>query len=85
MKELQFEYEIENEDISKETFFDKAVPFNPNSKTEMIIMMNEICQKLNLTEEYPIKKLEVMLKYELPFFATTRNLARNWMVENFIF
>jgi len=84
---LQFDYEIENEQFDIKKFFDEEghLPFNPNSKIQMKVMMEEVCDKLTITDEYLVKKLEVVLKYDLPFFATTRNLARNWVVENFIF
>lgn len=51
----------------------------------MKVMMQEICDKLLISDAYLIKKLEVVLKYDLPFFATTRNLAKKWTLENFIF
>jgi hypothetical protein len=84
---LQFDYEIENEQLDTEKFFEEEgyLPFNPKSKTQMKAMMQEVCDKLSITDEYLVKKLEVVLKYDLPFFAKTRNLARNWVVENFIF
>ncbi len=84
---LQFEYEIEDEKLDIEKFFEEegSLVFNVKSKMQMQVMMQEVCAKLSLTDEYLIKKLELMLKYELPFFATNRRLARNWMVENFIF
>jgi len=74
---LQFDYEIENEHLSIEKFFEEEghLPFNPKSKTQMKAMMQEVCDKLSITDEYLVKKLEVVLKYDLPFFATTRNLA----------
>lgn len=84
---LQFEYDIPDEKIDVAKYFEEEgnLPFNTESKTQMKVMMKEICDKLALQNEYLIKKLEVMLKYELPFFATNRRLARNWMMENFIF
>jgi hypothetical protein len=84
---LQFEYEILNETIDIKEFFEEEgnLPFNTESKKQMQVMMKEVCDKLALQDEYLIKKLEMILKYELPFFATNRRLARNWMIENFIF
>jgi hypothetical protein len=84
---LQFDYKSEDENIDKNKFFEEEgnLPFNTESKTQMQVMMKEVCDKLALQDEYSIKKLEMMLKYELPFFATNRRLARNWMIENFIF
>ncbi len=85
--ELEFEYKNVNECIDEDKFFeeDGNLPFDSESKAQMQVMMKEVCDKLALKDEYLIKKLEMMLKYELPFFATNRRLARNWMVENFIF
>ena len=85
--DLQFEYKVMDETIDIKEFFevDSSVPFNTESKKQMQVMMKEVCDKLALKDEYSIKKLEMMLKYELPFFATNRRLARNWMIENFIF
>ena len=84
---LQFDYTLLDEDIDKDKFFKENgnLVFDTQSKNQMKVMMKEICDKLQLEDEYLIKKLEMMLKYELPFFATNRKLARNWMVENFIF
>ncbi len=85
--ELQFEYKTVDEEINIEFFFEEEgnLPFDTESKIQMQVMMKEVCDKLALQDEYLIKKLELMLKYELPFFATNRRLARNWMIENFIF
>ncbi len=85
--ELQFSYEVLDEPIDKISYFEEegSLPFNTESKKQMKVMMNEICDKLALKDEYLVKKLEQMLKYELPFFATNRRLVRNWMIENFIF
>ncbi|WP_024955843.1 hypothetical protein [Sulfurospirillum arcachonense] len=85
--ELQFEYKILDEKINKEEFFEKEgnLPFDGDSKIQMEVMMQEICDKLALKDEYLIKKLEVTLKYDLPFFAANRRLAKNWILENFIF
>jgi len=85
--EIQFEYKEVDEKIDTVKFFKEEgnLPFDTDSKTQMQVMMKEVCDKLALQDEYLIKKLEMMLKYELPFFATNRRLARNWMIENFIF
>ena len=84
---LQFEYDNSALTIDEKEFFEKNgnLPFDTECKLQMQVMMKEVCDKLHLNDEYLIKKLEMMLKYELPFFATNRRLARNWMVENFIF
>jgi len=85
--ELQFEYKVADDCIDSAKFFTEEgdLPFNTDSKRQMQVMMKEVSDKLAIQDEYLIKKLEMMLKYELPFFATNRRLARNWMIENFIF
>jgi len=84
---LQFEYEKENEQIDTDKFFEDEgnLTFDTESKIQMKVMMKEVCDKLQLKDEYSIKKLEMVLKYELPFFAINRRLVRKWTVENFIF
>ncbi len=84
---MQFGYKVENEEIDESRFFnnDGSMPFDTESKMQMKVMMKEVSDKLSIEDQYLIKKLEMMLKYELPFFATNRRLARDWMVENFIF
>jgi len=84
---MQFEYNLLDEKIDEEKYFEENgnLPFDTESKVQMQVMIKEVCDKLRLKDEYLIKKLEMMLKYELPFFATNRRLARNWIVENFIF
>jgi len=84
---LQFDYKNADESIDIEKFFEEegSLVFDTESKAQMKVMMKDICDKLHITDEYLVKKLEMMLKYELPFFATNRRLARDWMLENFIF
>jgi len=84
---MQFEYKLLDEEIDVKKYFEEEgnLPFDKESKIQMKVMMKEISDKLSLEDEYLIKKLEMMLKYELPFFATNRRLVRNWMLENFIF
>lgn len=84
---LQFTYLTENEELDETIFFEEegSLPFDANSKTQMHIMMKEISKELNLIDDYSIKKLEMILKYELPTFTATRRLVKNWMLENFIF
>jgi hypothetical protein len=84
---LQFQYLTENEKLDESSFFEEegSSPFDANSKTQMQVMMKEISKNLNLKDEYSIKKLEMILKYELPTFTATRRLVKNWMLENFIF
>jgi len=84
---LQFSYEKLN-DIKDEKIFlseEGNFSFDKNSEKQMLIMMNLIIEQLNLIDEYSIKKLETMLKYELPTFTITRKLVKNWVVENFVY
>lgn len=84
---LEFDYEIENEQLNIEKFLKEEgnLPFNPKSKTQMKVMMQEICATLSLTDEYSKKKLEVCLRYELPSFTANRKLVKNWVVNNFMY
>lgn len=84
---LQFEYKKTDEEIDVDNFFTEEgnLVFDKESSEQMKVMMQEICDKLLISDAYLIKKLEVVLKYDLPFFATTRNLAKKWTLENFIF
>jgi len=84
---LEFDYEIENEQLNIEKFLEEEgyLPFNPKSKTQMKVMMQEICATLLLDDEYLKKKLEVCLRYELPSFTANRKLVKNWVVNNFIY
>ncbi len=87
LTDLQFNYTLEDEDVTMSKFFEEegTLPFNTNSKIQMQMMMEEVCHTLALIDDYSIKKLEMMLKYELPFFTVNRRLVRNWVIENFIY
>jgi len=84
---LQLEYSIENEKIDNERYLNEEgnLPFNSNSKSQMKVMMQEICATLSLNDEYSKKKLEVCLRYELPSFTANRKLVKNWVVNNFMY
>lgn len=84
--DFSLEYSCTKE-IDKELFLndESNLPFDSNSKEQMRVMMSEIAKCLNLTEEYTLRKLEVVLRYELPFFATNRRLVKNWLMDNFIY
>lgn len=84
---LEFDYEIENEEINIQKYFKEEgnLPFNSNSKSQMKVMMQEICATLSLNDEYSKKKLEVCLRYELPSFTANRKLVKNWVVNNFMY
>lgn len=58
--------------------------FDKTSTKQMLIMMNRVSADLRL-DAYSMKKLEVVLREELPFFAVNRRLVLNWINENFLF
>jgi len=84
---LEFAYELENEEIDTKKYLNEEgnLPFNSNSKSQMKVMMQEICATLSLNDEYSKKKLEVCLRYELPSFTANRKLVKNWVVNNFMY
>ena len=59
-------------------------PFDKRSAKQMLLMMNRISSELQL-DDYSMKRLEVMLREDLPFFAINRRLILNWVSENFLF
>ena len=84
---MQFTYKKEFEDIDESTYFEEygSLKFDNNSRIQMQIMMQKIFTKLELKDEYSAKKLEQMLKYELPPFTINRRLVKNWVIENFVY
>ncbi len=84
---LSLSYEEDEKKYDRDTFFSKFgnEKFNSDSKQQMLIMIEEVTKELNLTDEYSIKRLEIALKHELPFFAVTRKLVKNWILQNFIY
>lgn len=85
--DLQFQYKKEDEKLDEKSYFESNahLPFDSDSKIQMQIMINAICNEIQHLDDYAIKRLEVCLKYELPFFASNRRLVKNWILENFIF
>ncbi len=86
-KMLQFDYENDNTLYDMSSFFTKdgSEKFIATSKKQMLIMLQTISNELNIEDEYSIKRVETMLKFELPFFAVNRRLVKNWVLENFIY
>jgi len=84
---LQFNYDLKDEKINVVKYFEEegTFAFNPNSLIQMQIMMQEVFIKLDLKDEYSAKKLEMMLKYELPSFTANRKLVKNWVIDNFVY
>ncbi|WP_458701637.1 hypothetical protein ACKGJI_05790 [Sulfurospirillum sp. 1307] len=87
MIELNLDYEKIDEKINKEKFLEEegSELFDNQSKNQMLVMIEIIINELGISDEYSIKKLECMLRYELPFFATNRRLVKNWVVNNFMY
>lgn len=83
---LELEYTCK-EKIDKEKFFEEngSNPFNTNSSEETKYMMKAVSEALNIEDDYRLRKLEITLRYDLPFFATNRRLVKNWLMDNFIY
>ena len=84
---LQFEYNEDKNIYDKNRFFTEegSEKFIDTSKKQMLLMLQTITNELNITDEYGVKKVEVMLKSELPFFAVNRRIIKNWILQNFIY
>lgn len=84
---LQFDdYQHDDTTYNEATFFEAegSEKFDKSSAKQMVMMMNRIAYDLRL-DEYSMKKLEIVLRDELPFFAVNRRLVLNWVNENFLF
>ncbi|WP_333804240.1 hypothetical protein [Sulfurospirillum sp.] len=84
---LQFDdYQPDAKDYNASTYFELegSEKFDKTSAKQMLVMMNRISADLRL-DSYSMKKLEVVLREELPFFAVNRRLVLNWVNENFLF
>jgi len=86
-KMLQFKYKNDSENYYKESFFEEegSEKFDINSLPQMLIMLQSIVDELNIEDEYSVKRLETMLRFELPFFAVNRRIIKKWVLENFIY
>ncbi|ACZ12292.1 hypothetical protein [Sulfurospirillum deleyianum] len=83
---LQLDYEKDMKQFDAERYFEEEghEAFDANSLPEMLMMLNQIGEDLHL-DEYSLKKLEIFLKTELPFFAVNRRLVRQWVQKNFVY
>ena len=83
---LYFDYDADERIYDEKRYFeeDGSEPFDKRSSKQMLLMMNRIGADLQL-DEYALKRLEVMLRTDLPFFAVNRRLILNWVSENFLF
>jgi len=83
---LQLDYQKDPKEYDATHFFEKegSEKFDANSANQMLIMLNQIGLDMHL-DEYSLKKLEIFLRTELPFFAVNRRLVRQWVNENFLY
>lgn len=83
---LQFEYQDDDKSYDEKAYFEEesSKKFDETSSKQMILMMNRISYELGL-DEYALKRLEVMLHEDLPFFTVNRRLVLNWASENFLY
>lgn len=83
---LQLDYQKDENSYDALSYFEEEgnLPFNSNSDLEMVMMMQRIGEEMSL-DEYSLKKLEIFLRTELPFFAVTRRLVLQWVTKNFLY
>ncbi|MDD4506401.1 MAG: hypothetical protein PHE60_08540 [Sulfurospirillaceae bacterium] len=83
---LQFDYGYDERYYDEKTYFEEesSEKFDETSSKQMLLMMNRLSYELGL-DEYALKRLEVMLHEDLPFFAVNRRLVLNWASENFLY
>ena len=83
---LQLEYTEDFKPYDETRYFEEEgnEPFNAHSSQQMQMMMRRIGETMGL-DDYSLKKLEVFLRTELPFFAVTRRLVFQWVTKNFLY
>lgn len=83
---LQFNYETDPNSYDERRFFEEegSEKFDETSAKQMLMMMNRLSYELGL-DAYALKRLEVTLREDLPFFAVNRRLVLNWASENFLY
>jgi len=83
---LQLDYQQDPNEYDAEHFFERdgSEKFDANSANQMLIMLNQIALDIHL-DAYALKKLEIFLRTELPFFTVNRRLVRQWVNENFLY
>lgn len=83
--ELRFLYAKDDESLSCEEFWkEEGGAFDKENKTHVFYMIQAVCEQLQL-DEYGVAKLESAIKTELPFFAKTRRIAKEWLMREFIY
>lgn len=82
---LRFSYKKSDESLSYEAFWkEQGGAFDKENQTHVFYMIQAISEELKL-DEYGLAKLESTIKTELPFFAKTRQIAKNWLIREFIY
>lgn len=83
---LQFNYEADEQIYDEQCYFNEEghQKFNEKSAIQMLIMMNRLSREFGL-DSYALKRLEITLHEDLPFYATNRRLVFNWASETFLY
>ncbi len=83
---LQLDYHSDPKAYEPSKFFEEegSEKFDAYSANQMLIMLNQIGLDMSL-DDYSLKKLEIFLRTELPFFTVNRRLVRKWVTENFLY
>lgn len=83
---LQLDYTEDTNEYHASTYFEERgnEPFDAMSAKQMCLMLQAIGETM-LLDEYSLKKLEIFLRTELPFFAVTRRLVFQWVTKNFVY
>ncbi len=81
--QLLYNYKKESEDLDFDTFWSElSGDFDNEDKSHVKFLLKAVADELNL-DSYSIKRLETVIKTELPFFTCKRLLAKKWLIENF--
>ncbi len=83
---LQLEYAEDLKSYDETRYLEEEgnEPFDAHSSQQMQIMMRHLGTTMRL-DDYSLKKLEIFLRSELPFFAVTRRLVFQWVTKNFLY
>ncbi len=82
--ELILDYKQDSSKLSYEEFWaEKSGDFDKEDRTHVGFLIQRVSKALSL-DDYAIKRLEVSINTELPFFAYKRMLAYKWLMENFL-
>ena len=83
---LQLDYVSDPKLYDEKRYFNEEgdEPFDTTSKAQTLLMLNTLAYEMQL-DTYALKKMEIFLRSELPFFAVTRRLVRQWVTQNFLY